>query len=114
MSDKRTIGLTADNRLIVEKLMSEFYFKEQIHVAKFGFAVAIKNDLSIGYSEGTDTIWNVGSFDSDGEIKAIITALYPEIQEPYRVIEYLYNKGIEYIGIEIRDNRDFNIMDFMD
>lgn len=46
-TDKRTIGLTENNRELVEKLINEFHFSERIHVAKFGMAPAMKNGVVI-------------------------------------------------------------------
>ena len=107
--DKKTIGLTTENKLLVQNIINKGQFKDQMDVAKFAMSYAINVGVSIGYAEGTDTIWNVGSFDSDGEIKTIIQAIYPDTEVPYRTAEYLYNEGLKLIGRKLSqdENLDF-------
>ena len=95
--DKITIGLTTKNRPTMNKLMDNDIFPDQISAAKFALALAIKSDVDLGTIDSTDTIWNMGSFDKEGELKNLINALYPNNDNPNRLIEYLINRGIEII-----------------
>ena len=57
-------------------------------------AHAIAEGVGRGTAEGAGTVWHVGSFDSDGSLKAMIEALYPDELYPYRLVEHLINEGL--------------------
>ena len=99
IKDKVTWGLTARGREVMEKLMSGGSFKEQQDAAKFALAIAIKAGVRIRQAEGTSTVWNQGTFDPDGEFKSVLLALHPEVDTPYRAIEYLIDAGLEIIDV---------------
>ena len=93
-TDKRTIGITSDNESVLTALVAEGLFASEIDAAKFAMGRAIDLETPRGTTEGTGTKWNVGSVDSDGTMKAIIQALYPDESQPYRLIEHLMNEGL--------------------
>lgn len=96
-ADKITVGLTSKNRPTMNKIMEADIFPDQISAAKFALALAVKSDVDFGSVEGADTKWNMGSFDKDGELKTLIATIYPEVENPNRMIEYLINRGFEII-----------------
>ena len=112
MDDKRTIGLTEANRKTMMSLLETGFFNDRMDIAKLAMSVAINNNVQPTGTESTETIWNVGSFDADGEIKALIQALYPDIKTPYRTIEYLFNEGFRIIAKKMEED-DFNILDLI-
>ena len=112
-SDKKTIGLTSDNREIIGQMMEKNLFKDQIDAAKFALSVAINSGIEAGQPEGTDTTWNVGSFDTDGDLKSLISVLFPDTETPYRVVEYLINAGLEIIGRHLAENRDLVLAELL-
>jgi len=81
--------------------------------AKFALSVAIKEGIKPGDPEGTDTVWNVGSFDSDGRLKLLIPLLFEQVDMPYRATEYLLNAGIEVIHNSIEKNGELILEHFM-
>jgi len=101
--DKKTIGLTVSNKAVVEILIQKGWFNEQMDAARFAMSIAIDDSTEPDEIEGAETVWNVGSFDTDGELRNIIPILYPDITTPYRLIEYLINVGLEKIGEKIKD-----------
>lgn len=111
-TDKKTIGLTPGARIVLEKLAQSGYFQDQMAAAKFAMSYAINAGLS-GTVEGTDTTWNVGSFDSDGELRSIIPALCGETETPYRAVEQLMNLGLVAIGRRIEEARRIDLVDLM-
>ena len=113
MSDKKTIGLTPGNREIMAKMMEKNLFKDQIDAAKFALSLAINSGIEAGRSERADTTWNVGSFDTDGELKSVISVLFPDTGTPYRVVEYLINAGLEIIGRHLAENRDLVLAELL-
>lgn len=98
--DKKTIGLTPENRTVAEELVLQKFFKDQIDAAKFAMALAIQNGVQPGSVDGAETIWNVGSFDTDGQLKNLIPNLFPGTDAPYRAVEYFVNSGLQIIAKE--------------
>ena len=96
-TDKKTIGVTISNERVLTSLASAGHFNTDIEAGKFAMAHAIDQGVGRGTTEGTGTKWNVGSFDSDGALKAVIEALYPEETYPYRLIEHLINEGLRLL-----------------
>ena len=93
-ADKKTIGITGSNEHVLASLAAEGLFSSEIEAAKFAMAYAIETGIGRGMTEGTGTKWNVGSVDSDGTLRAVIEALFPDEDQPYRLIEHLMNEGL--------------------
>jgi len=111
--DKKTIGLAPHTREVMNQIMQTGVFKDQIDAAKFAMALAINANVVAEPIEGRGTVWNVGSFDPDGELKNLISALFPNIETPYRQIEILFNKGLEIIGNHLAENKVFDPVQLM-
>lgn len=112
-NDKRTIGLTPYTREVMNRIMETSMFKDQLDVARLAMALAINCDKNLDFSEGAETVWNVGSFDPDGEIRNLISALFPDVDTPYRHLEYLVNAGLKIMGRHLAENKEFDIVDLM-
>jgi hypothetical protein len=111
--DKKTIGLTAENRSVMERIMDKGFFRDQKDAAMFAMAYAIRQGLQPGNAEGTNTIWNVGSLDPDGEIRILIGNLFPETATPYRVVESFVNAGLMQIGFRMDKEAGIEITDLL-
>src|ERR1700721_3338600 len=111
--DKKTIGLTPENRSVMEHIMDKGFFRDQKDAAMFAMAYAIRQGLHPGNAEGTNTIWNVGSLDPDGEIRMLIGNLFPETATPYRVVESFVNAGLLHIGSRIDKEPGIEITDLL-
>lgn len=96
-TDKKTIGVTTSNERALAALASAGRFNTDIEAAKFAMAHAINQGIGRGTTEGAGTKWNMGSFDSDGSLKAIVEALHPEETNPYRLVEHLINEGLRLL-----------------
>ncbi len=92
--DKKTIGITKVNERVLLALEAEGLFASEIEAAKFAMARAIDAGVQRGTTDGAGTKWNVGSVDSDGALKAVVEALYPDETQPYRLVEHLMNEGL--------------------
>lgn len=108
-TDRKTIGLTPHARTVIAQMMESGYFQDQIDAAKFALAIAVREGIGPGITEGTDTVWNVGSLDAEGELRQLIPVLFEDVEGPYRVVEHLINQGLEIIGREIEDRGAFDI-----
>lgn len=111
MEDKRTIGLTEANRQTMETLIESDFFHDRIDIAKLAMSVAINENVQPSDSESTETIWNIGSIDANGELRALIQALFPEVKTPYRAIESLFNEGFRIIDKKLKEG--FDILDLL-
>lgn len=111
--DKKTIGLTDANKVVMDQLVEKAGFKRDMDAAKFAFAVAVNRNNEPGPIEGAGTIWAAGNFDEGGEIKALIQNLFPSVDAPYRALESLINTGFSLLGAEIKANPGLRIEDLL-
>lgn len=113
-SDKKTIGLTEANKAVIETMTIEReWFRDQLDAAKFAMALAINVGIEPGTAEGTGTVWNVGSFDPEGELRELMHIIYPDVDAPYRLVEHLLNIGLEIIGERLAENPYTNLVELM-
>jgi hypothetical protein len=111
--DKKTIGLTDANKKVMDQLVETAGFKRDMDAAKFAFALAVNRGKEPGAVEGVGTIWNVGSFDEGGDLKALIQNLFPNADAPYRALESLLNIGFGLLGNEMKSNPGLRVEDLM-
>jgi hypothetical protein len=94
-TDKKTVGITKANASALMELVSAGRFGSELDAAKFAMAYAIKSGVPSGSTDGAETKWNVGSVDPGGSLRSLVEALFPEVSDPYRVMEHLMNEGIK-------------------
>jgi len=82
----------------MEQLMAQGCFKDMIDAAKFAMSIAIREGDAPLPVEGANTIWNVGSFDSDGQIRQILPVLFAGCDTPFRAAESLIDQGLFRAG----------------
>lgn len=111
--DKKTIGLTDANKAIMDKVVETAGFWRDMDAARFAFALAVNRGAEPGQVEGAGTIWNVGSFDDTGELKALIQNLFPTTDTPYRALESLVNSGFTLLDAELKANPSLEIEDLL-
>jgi hypothetical protein len=97
----------------MDQLVENKFFKDGISAAKYVMAIAINAGVKPKSAEGVGTVWNVGSFDVDGELKNLIPILYPGTTAPYRVVEDLINTGFKLLGKELKKNPNFQPTDVL-
>lgn len=95
ITDKKTIGLTPKGEAVMQEIMSLNYFKDMIDAAKFAMSLAINLKSQPRQLERASTIWNVGSFDPEGELRQLIPIFYSGCTTPYRAVEYLIDVGLK-------------------
>ena len=111
--DKKTIGLTNANKTIMDEVVEKGGFKRDMDAAKFAFALAVNRGYGPGAVEGAGTIWNVGSFDEGGDLKALVQNLFPNVDASYRALESLVNTGFGVLAAEMKDNPGMRIEDLL-
>jgi hypothetical protein len=114
MTDKKTIGLTPAGEKVMQHLMDLGYFKDMMDAAKFAMSLAIRDGATPSSIEGASTIWNVGSFDSDGQIRQIILALISDCDSPYRAVESLIDHGLQSLFADLQAGRFLNPLAMID
>ena len=112
--DKKTIGLTDANKLIMDQVVERGGFKRDMDAAKFAFALAVNRGSEPAPVEGAGTIWNVGTLDEGGDIKALIQNLFPGVEAtPYRALESLMNIGFGLLEAEMKTNPALRIEELL-
>lgn len=116
--DKRTIGVTEAADRVLATMVEQGHFADGIDAAKFAMALAINagantdgEDLTV---EGTTTKWNVGSFDPDSQLRSLINALYPDIDLPYRLLEFLIDDGLQRVSEHIESIGELDVIALLD
>jgi hypothetical protein len=79
-------------------LADRFHLPQLVDVARLGAAYALRTGIEVarpdGFGSASGSNFNVGTVDPGGELRDILLALHPEIDEdPYRVLETLMNLG---------------------
>jgi len=96
-NDKKTIGITAGNDRVLQRILAAGHFASELDAAKFAMAYAIKRGTPPGSTDGAGTKWNVGSVDPDGSLRSLVEAFFPDRPEPYRLVEHLMNEGLRLL-----------------
>ena len=116
--DKRTIGVTEAADRVLAMMVEQGHFADGIDAAKFAMALAInagastdEEDLTV---EGTNTKWNVGSFDPESQLRSLIDALYPNIDQPYRLLEFLIDDGLHRVSEHIESIGELDVIALLD
>jgi len=111
--DKKTIGLTDANKAVMDQVVEKVGFKRDMDAAKLAFALAVNRGCQPEHVEGAGTIWNVGSFDEGGDLKALIQNLFPGAEAPYRALESLMNTGFGLLGAELKANPGLRVEELL-
>ncbi len=99
--DRDTIGLTARAQEILADIERRGWFLEGQDIARFCMAYALRSKVPDGMTSGTETRWAAGNFDKTGEIRALLSALYPNCQTPVRLMEHLVNEGLNLVATRV-------------
>lgn len=111
--DKKTIGLTEQGKATMNQMVDAMGFKRDMDAAKFAFAFAVEKGCEPASIEGTGTIWNVGTLDEGGDLKALIENLYPQNHQPYRALESLMNTGLILLSEEMKVPGGLHVEDLL-
>lgn len=111
--DKKTIGLTDANKAIMDQVVEKAGFKRDMDAAKFAFALAVNRGSEPAPVEGAGTIWNVGTLDEGGDLKALVQNLFPNADAPYRALESLMNTGFSLLAAEMKAHTGLHIEDLL-
>ena len=109
MTDMVNIRLSKEANEIAERLVETGKFENVITAAKFALAFALKNHFEefdpITYTvpDSGGNNYNVGTVDSDGQLAALLRAIYPDTTTPYMYARSLMVFGLTKIGKRIEE-----------
>jgi hypothetical protein len=106
-TDLVNIRLSKKANEVADQLVATGCFEYAATAAKFALAYALKNHFNeidpetypIPDSEGSN--YNVGSIDNDGQLAALLRALYPNMNTPYLYARALMVFGLTKLGERI-------------
>lgn len=100
------------------RLAARFPFDDLVDIARVGTAYALREKMSLtrpatfGSANGSN--FNVGSVDPNGELRDVLLALHPDIDEdPYRVIETLMSIGTLALGEQVAAGEVLSLKDMI-
>ena len=97
MDDKVDIGLTPDANSVLAEILALGWFDKDQDVARFALGYAIHEGVQPGTTPGATTKWASGNFDSTGELRGVVRALYPGTETPVRLMEHLVHEGLRLV-----------------
>jgi hypothetical protein len=97
-SSRVNIAFTPAAEAAARRLKDRFPFTSLVEVGRVGAAYALRARLPLSrtaeFGSANGTNYNIGSVDPRGELRDLLVALHPEINEdPYRVVETLMSLG---------------------
>jgi len=106
--DLSQIGATPDGKIILSYLVDECkFFDTQQTAMKFAMCVAIRFKLTSSSSDEKETGFvsaqHAIGLDKNGQLRELITTLFPNEQKPYYFSQILCDKGLKYIRERISD-----------
>ncbi|GIL29176.1 hypothetical protein [Actinocatenispora comari] len=118
-SSRVNIAFTPDATTAAKRLQQRFPFADLVDVARVGTAYALREQLPLNreadFGSANGSNFNVGSVDPHGEMRDLLIALHPEIDEdPYRVIETLMSLGTIALDRKVADGEVLSLRDLID
>ena len=117
--DLVNIRLSLHANDIADKLVATGYFDYAATAAKFALAYALKNHFneidpaSYVVPDTGGSNYNVGSFDSNGQLATLLKALYPQTTTPYLYARALMVFGLIKLGERIEQEGLHSISAFL-
>ncbi|GAA3144428.1 hypothetical protein JOF29_005737 [Kribbella aluminosa] len=98
MAGRVNIAFTPDATTAARRLQERFPLPDLVDVARVATAFALRTNVPLtrpaDFGSANGSNFNVGSVDPQGELRDLLLALHPEIDEdPYRVVETLMSLG---------------------
>jgi hypothetical protein len=111
-SDRTTLGASERGREVMKWLKESGVFPSEMDAYKLAIAVGINLKKRVPVV-GRQTSFNVGSFDSDGLVAALIGVLVTgEAGQSYRIAEEFAEAGVQEIGKSM-DLGEFRFSDLL-
>lgn len=117
-SSRVNIAFTPAATKAAKRLQERFPFADLVDVARVGTAYALRAGLPLtraaDFGSANGSNFNVGSVDPQGELRDLLLALHPEIDEdPYRVVETLMSAGTVALDQKVSDGEVLSLRDLI-
>ena len=105
--DIKNFRLSTKANEIADGIKETGRFEDVLTVARFGLAYALKNHFdeispeNYHMPDSGGSNYNIGSLDSDGQLRALLVALYPGTTTPYLYAQHLITFGLLKLGERI-------------
>lgn len=118
-STRVNIAFTPAATAAAKRLQDHFHFADLVDVARVGTAYGLRHGLDLtrptDFGPANGSNFNVGSVDPQGEIRDLILALHPEVDEdPYRVVETLMSVGTIALDAQLASGEVLSLRDLID
>lgn len=118
-SSRVNIAFTQAATAAARRLKDHFNFEDLVDVARVGIAYALRKNLPLvrpeDFGSANGSNFGIGSVDRRGEIRDLIRALHPEIDEdPYRVAETLMSLGAVALDTQLASGEVLSLRDLID
>lgn len=118
-SSRVNIAFTPAATEAAKRLKERFPFNDLVDVARVGTAYALRARMplarSADFGSANGSNFNVGSVDPQGELRDLLLALHPEIDEdPYRVVETLMSEGTIALDKQVAVGEVLSLRDLID
>lgn len=112
------IAFTPAATAAARRLKERFPLEDLVDVARVGTAYALRAGLSLtraaDFGSANGSNFNVGSVDPQGELRDLLLALHPEIEEdPYRVVETLMSVGTVALDEQVSAGEVLSLRDLI-
>lgn len=118
MEDKKTIGITDRRAPVLDAMVEAGRFADAMEASRFAMGLAIRAGVGVGLAnpgvEGAGTKWNVGSFDPNNDLQTLLMALYPEVETPYRLLEFLIDEGLGLVSSHVDQAGVFDVSELIE
>lgn len=119
VTSRINIAFTEAAEAAAIRLLDQFPLESRIGVARVGVAYALRCGLpltkpaDLGPANGSN--FNVGSVDPQGELRDLLLALHPDIDEdPYNVVQTLMSVGTLALDQKVADGEILTLRDLIE
>ncbi len=117
MADLVNLAVSQEATNIMNDLLEQGLFKEQVDVLNFAAAYMLKHHSNDFFpetytpSDSKGSNHHVATLDPSGKLKKLIIAVYPEATEiPYIYLRALMDKGLLQLNMDMA-NQNFSLLD---
>lgn len=108
-NDADRVGLSESSRIILEELVSDRYFKDNMSAYRMAFSFAIYNNIDISEHSvyrPQGHMYLISQIDPKGHIANVIKELYPSLdKEVYRSLEKFADLGLPQLQKALEANK---------
>ncbi|WP_127544118.1 hypothetical protein [Actinoplanes sp. OR16] len=115
---KKNMAFTSAAESAAKRIKDQFNLTDVLDAGRLSIAYALREGIPVerapGFGPMSGSNYNVGSVDPDGELRDLLLALRPGLNEdPYRVLETLMNDGALKLDAEVSSASILSLRDLL-